>query len=424
MLGRFPRGGQRAWNVRHRAIENTLGRTIVFPSLSKRVAILGSTGSIGRSALEVIEHLGRPYRIAALSAHTQVAMLMEQARRYRPAAVALTGHPPDRDLRDELRSVGTDVYFGPEGLAEIASRQDVDIVLVAVVGAASLPAVLSAVAAGKRLALASKEALVVAGCLLVPEARRRHAEILPVDSEHSAVFQASQAGRRAEISRLILTGSGGPFLRATAAQMEDATVADALKHPTWRMGSKITVDSATMFNKALEIIEACWLFDMPPERIDVVIHPESIVHSMVEFVDGSVLAQMAPPDMRTPIQYALTYPERLPGLGRRLDLASLAALHFEQPDPRRFPALRLAYEVARVRGTAGAVLNAANEAAVAAFTQGRISFPRIAALVEETLAAHNVVPDPSLETLLEADRWAREKVGALMNRSCRSMSST
>jgi 1-deoxy-D-xylulose-5-phosphate reductoisomerase len=264
------------------------------------------------------------------------------------------------------------------------------------------------------LALANKEALVVAGSLLVPEARKRGMQILPVDSEHSAVFQAMQSGRISEVRRIILTASGGPFRNASQSEIENATVADALKHPTWQMGSKITIDSATMFNKGLELIEACWLFDLPPEKVEVVVHPESIVHSMVEFVDGSVIAQLSPPDMRTPIQYALTYPERREGISRALDLSKRFSLNFEPPDLKRFPALRLAYEVASQRHTtAGAVMNAANEVAVAAFIAGRIRFGMISRLVELTMQSCPPVAGPGLEDLLAADREARVKAEEL-----------
>jgi 1-deoxy-D-xylulose-5-phosphate reductoisomerase len=380
--------------------------------LAKRVAILGSTGSIGSNALDVIEHLGEPYRAVALSAHRQAGKLLEQARRFRPAAVAVTEESPDASLVQELRATGAEVYVGPGGMEQLVARPDVDVVLASVVGAAGLPAVLAAVRAGKTIALANKESLVVAGSLLVPEARRRGVAILPVDSEHSAIFQAMHCGRLGEVSRVILTASGGPFRNATAEEIENATLEDALKHPTWRMGSKITIDSATMFNKALELIEACWLFDLPPEKVEVVVHPESVVHSMVEFVDGSVIAQLSPPDMRTPIQYALTYPERRDGRARRLNLTEAFAWHFQPPDPRRFPALRLAYDVARMGGTAGAVLNAANEAAVAAFTAGAVPFGEISRLVELTIDRHRVrlQQNPTLADLIGADRWARETV--------------
>jgi 1-deoxy-D-xylulose-5-phosphate reductoisomerase len=376
----------------------------------KNIAILGSTGSIGCNGLDVIAALGEPYRAVALSGHRRLEKLIEQVRLHRPAAVALTDPEPEASAVEGLRELGAEVYYGPRGMVEMVQRPDVDVVLAAVVGAAGLPAVLAAVRAGKALALANKESLVVAGSLLIPEARTRGVPILPVDSEHSAVFQALQCGKGKEIRRVILTASGGPFRATSREQMERATLEDALAHPTWRMGNKITIDSATMFNKALEIIEACWLFDLPPEQVEVVIHPESIVHSMVEYVDHSIIAQLGPPDMRTPIQYALTYPERAAGISRRLDLGKAFALHFEPPDFDRFPALRLAYHVAKHGGTLGAVLNAANEAAVEAFVAGRITFGEISRLVERTIDAHRLQRDPSLDDLMEADRWARETV--------------
>jgi 1-deoxy-D-xylulose-5-phosphate reductoisomerase len=381
--------------------------------LQKRIAILGSTGSIGCNALEVIESLGAGYRAVALGAHRGVEKLVEQVRRHRPAAVSLCADAATPGVVRQLRELGAEVCPGPEGLVQLATRADVDVVLAAVVGAAGLPAVLAAVRAAKTLALANKESLVVAGSLLIPEARRRGVPILPVDSEHSAVFQALlAAGERgmANVRRVILTASGGPFRDWPKERIEAATVADALNHPTWRMGNKITIDSATMFNKALEIIEARWLFDLTPDRIEVVIHPESVVHSMVEFVDGSVVAQLSPPDMRTPIQYALTYPDRAEGIARRLDLTRAFSLRFEPPDFGRFPALRLAFDVARRGGTLGAVLNAANETAVEAFTAGKICFGEISRAVEFTIGRHSVQDNPSLDDLLEADRWARQAV--------------
>lgn len=386
--------------------------------MRKNIAILGSTGSIGCNALEVIERLGEPYRAVALSAHRQTDRLIEQVRRHRPAAVALTDDGTPLEVVNQLRGMGTEVYRGADGMAKLATRPDVDIVLAAVVGAAGLPAVLAAVRAGKTLALANKESLVVAGSLLIPEARRHGAQILPVDSEHSAVFQALQCGRISEVRRVILTASGGPFRCSSAEQIDRATLADALNHPTWRMGNKITIDSATMFNKGLEIIEACWLFDLPAEKIEVVIHPESIIHSMVEYVDGSVIAQLSPPDMRTPIQYALTYPERAGGIGRRLDLTQPFNLRFEPPDFKRFPALTIAYDVAKGGGTLGAVMNAANEAAVEAFVEGAIPFGEISRLVGLTIGQHTAKLQPSLEDLLEADRWARD---AIRNRLARQL---
>jgi 1-deoxy-D-xylulose-5-phosphate reductoisomerase len=382
--------------------------------LSKRIAILGSTGSIGCNAIEVIEHLGPPYRAVALSANTSAEKMLEQARRVRPAAVAISSERAHNGVRGELQKLGCDVYVGDAGLVEMVRRDDIDMVLAAIVGAAGLPPVLAAVQAGKALALANKESLVVAGSLLIPEAKRRRVPILPVDSEHSAVFQAMLAGRGSEVRRVILTASGGPFREWSRDQIARATPADALKHPTWSMGSKITIDSATMFNKALELIEACWLFDLPPEKVEIVIHPESIVHSMVEFVDGSVIAQLSPPDMKTPIQYALTFPERADGCGKRLDLTRPLSLHFSPPDFDRFPALRIAYDVARMGGTAGAVLNAANEVAVNAFTSGNIAFGDIVTVVETTIARHRLQLQPSLDDLLEADRAARTAASELI----------
>lgn len=385
--------------------------------MNKRIAVLGSTGSIGCNALQVIEHLGAPYSVAALSAHTQVEKLQRQIAAHRPPAVAVTDDRSADQLRSSLRESDTQLYTGPAGLVEMVQRDDIDTVLAAVVGAAGLPAVLAAVRSGKQLALANKEALVVAGSLLIPEARKHGVEILPVDSEHSAIFQAMASGRRDEVRRVILTASGGPFRDKSADEIQNATLADALAHPTWQMGSKITIDSASMFNKGLELIEACWLFDIPPEQVEIVVHPESIVHSMVEFVDGSVIAQLGPPDMRTPIQYALTWPQRKNGISRRLDLSQRFSLNFQPPDFERFPALQIAYDVARTGGTAGSVMNAANEAAVEAFMQGAITFGRIPELVADTIESHCLIRQPTLDELLQADQWARSHVSALIERN-------
>jgi len=378
--------------------------------VSKRIAILGSTGSIGCSTLEVVRHLGEPFKAVALGAHRQIDKLAEQIKWFNPAAVSLGDAALKGELESRLNGFSSPprIYTGDSGLVDVVRRDDVDIVLSAVVGAIGLPAAIAAVQAGKTLALANKESLVVAGSLLIPEARRRGVPLLPVDSEHSAIFQAMRCGRRQDVRRVILTASGGPFRTKTAEQINNATLADALNHPTWRMGNKITIDSATMFNKALELIEAVWLFDLQPKQVQIVIHPESVVHSMVEFVDGSVIAQLSPPDMKTPIQYALTYPERSEGCSRRMDWNSRFSLHFEPPDFARFPALRLAYEVAEMGGTAGAVLNAANEVAVAAFSAGKIKFGDIARIVAATINAHRLVQTPTLDDLLQADQWARQ----------------
>ena len=382
--------------------------------MSKRIAILGSTGSIGVNSLDVVQHLGPPYRVTALSAHKQVDKLLEQAKQFKPAAVAITDPESAEKAKPVLKELGIQLYLGSSGMAEMVRRDDVDIVVAAVVGAAGLPAAFAAVEAKKTLALANKESLVCAGSLLIPLAKKNNVNILPVDSEHSAVFQSMLCGHDHEIRRVILTASGGPFRTASAEQIQNATLKDALNHPTWNMGGKITIDSATMFNKGLELIEACWLFDLPPEKIDIVVHPESVVHSMVEFVDGSVIAQLSPPDMRTPIQYALTYPQRADGISRRLDLTKAFHLRFEPPDFKRFPALTIAYDVARKGGTAGVVMNAANEAAVSAFTSGKIAFGAISRLVGDTMAKHLVQPEPGLDDLLRADRWARDTVDGLV----------
>ena len=306
--------------------------------------------------------------------------------------------------------LGVELLVGPEGLEAVASRPEIDIVVAAIVGSAGLRGTWAAVAAGKTVALANKETMVVAGPLVTQLAQKTQARIVPVDSEHSAVFQALQAGRREEVKRIILTASGGPFRHHTVEQLAEVTIADALRHPTWKMGPKITIDSATMMNKALEIIEARWLFDLRPDQIDVVVHPQSIVHSLVEFIDGSVIAQLGSPDMKLPIQYALTYPRRTAGVGAALDFSERMRLDFEPPDPERFPALALGLEVARAGGTAGAVLNAANEAAVAGFLAGKLPFTEIVPSCRAVLEQHQFDPSPSLAQLLELDAWARQEV--------------
>lgn len=381
--------------------------------VTKQIAILGSTGSIGRNALRVIESLGPQYQIAALSAHSNVRLLAEQARRYKPGFVAVTNTDCLEPFRELSADLDIEILAGPEGLIQIAELEDVHTVLTAVVGAAGLPAVLAAARKGKRLAIANKEPLVIAGELLRKEAEKNDAIILPVDSEHSAVFQAMQSGQRHEVERIILTASGGPFRQASAEDIRNVTLEQALAHPVWDMGPKITIDSATMMNKALEIIEAHWLFGLPVEKIEVLIHPESIVHSLVEFVDGSVIAQLGEPDMCLPIQYALTYPSRMAGIAPRLRLEEMGKLTFERPDLQTFRALPLAYEVARTGGTAAVVFNAANEAAVEEFLAGRTKFVNIIELVEHCLDKHDMKTTVSLDELLEADAWARRQVTEL-----------
>ncbi len=386
----------------------------------KQIAILGSTGSIGRNALRVIDALGPGYQVFALSAHSNVGLLAEQTGRYKPKFVAVTNSDYAEQLRELVGGSEVEVLAGAEGLTEIAKLEEVDIVLTAVVGAAGLPAVLAAAKCGKQLAIANKEPLVVAGQLLVSEAKKNGGTILPVDSEHSAIFQAMQSGTREEVNKIILTASGGPFRGAAVEDIQDVTLEQALAHPVWDMGPKITVDSATMMNKAFEIIEAHWLFDMPVDKIEVLIHPESIVHSLVEFVDGSVIAQLGEPDMCLPIQYALTYPQRVEGIARRLRLEEIGKLTFEKPDFATFRALPLAYEVARTGGAAAAVFNAANEAAVEEFLAGGIEFVNIIELIEHCLNKHDVKRSASLEELFEADAWARQEVRAKVRKGIRT----
>jgi 1-deoxy-D-xylulose-5-phosphate reductoisomerase len=383
----------------------------------RRIAILGSTGSIGKNALRVIDSLNSScekektrYEVVALSAHSSVELLAEQVRRYKPRFVAITNADYFEQLRDLIGDLDVEILAGPEGLTEIAQLEDVDIVLTAVVGAAGLPAVLSAAQAGKTLAIANKEPLVIAGELLMQTVKASGGLILPVDSEHSAIFQAMQAGKHDEVSKIILTSSGGPFRKMSPEEIENVTLEQALSHPVWDMGPKITVDSATMMNKALEVIEAHWLFDMPVDKIEILIHPESIVHSLVEFVDGSLIALLGRPDMCLPIQYALTYPVRVAGIAEHLQLDELGKLTFERPNVETFCALTLGFEVARTGGTAAVVFNAANEAAVEEFLAGRIKFVRIVELIEYCLNKHNVKRRVSLEELLEADGWARREV--------------
>jgi 1-deoxy-D-xylulose-5-phosphate reductoisomerase len=381
--------------------------------MTKNIAILGSTGSIGTNALRVIDALGPEYRVAALTAHSNAELLTEQVRQYRPQVAAMTNGDCPEQLLSAARELGVEVLCGPDSLVQVAELEDVDIVLTAVVGAAGLPSVLAAANRGKTLAIANKEPLVIAGELLTAAVRDSGGQILPIDSEHSAIFQAMQAGRRDEVARIVLTSSGGPFRQAGSDQIENVSVEEALAHPTWDMGPKITIDSATMMNKALEVIEARWLFDMPVEKIEVLIHPESIVHSMVEFVDGSIIAQLGRPDMCLPIQYALTYPARVAGIAERLELDRIGTLTFEKPDMERFRALALGYEVISAGGTAPVVFNAANEAAVQEFLAGRIKFVTIVELIERCLDRHNISSVTCLDELLEVDTWARSQVAQL-----------
>jgi 1-deoxy-D-xylulose-5-phosphate reductoisomerase len=374
------------------------------------VAILGSTGSIGVNCLDVIGHLGDRLQAWGLSAHRKWQALFEQAERCQARCVVVTD-PESAVEADRSRLNGrTRFLSGTDGVVALASDPQVDVVVCAIVGAAGLEGTWAALEAGKTVGVANKETLVMAGPLVMELARKNNATLLPIDSEHSAIFQAMRSGQPHEVERVVLTASGGPFRGKSLADLAEVSVEDALRHPTWRMGPKITIDSATLMNKALEIVEARWLFDLPPEKIEVILHPQSIIHSFVEFTDGSVLAQLSPPDMRLPIQYALTYPERMPGPAKRLNWREMGAWHFEQPDHETFTALQLGYEVARRGGTCGAVLNAANEAAVGRFLAGQLRFLDITRTCRAVLDHHHYSARPTLAELHAADRWARQEV--------------
>jgi 1-deoxy-D-xylulose-5-phosphate reductoisomerase len=384
--------------------------------MKKNIAIFGSTGSIGTNALRVIQSLGSDYEVVSLSAHNNIKLLAEQVKKFRPQTVILTNPAKIDEFKKMLGETNVEILVGSDGLSAAAADKNTNVVIAAVVGSAGLEAILAAAKAGKILAIANKEPLVIAGELLTKIAAENNAKILPIDSEHSAVFQALQAGEAKEVGRIILTASGGPFRGATAEEIKNATLQQALAHPTWNMGKKITIDSATMMNKALEIIEAKWLFDVPVEKIEVIVHPESIIHSMVEFVDGSVIAQMSPPDMCLPIQYALTFPHRVKGITKHLKLEEIGKLTFEKPDMEVFRALAIGYQVAKTGGTAAAVFNAANEAAVEEFLAGNIKFVNIIEHIERCLDIHNVKMNATLEELLSADNWARNEVKKCLNR--------
>lgn len=391
----------------------------------KGVAILGSTGSIGCNTLRVIDALGaKRFRVVALGAGRNVELLAEQVVSYLPELVSVETEAAAHELRAELFQRNIDlprIVIGEAGLCEIATHPQADCIVSATVGAVGFVPTLRALECGKRVALANKETLVMAGELMTRAAQASGAELLPVDSEHNALHQCLRGERRGEVRRIVLTASGGPFRTRSKAEMQQATVSDALRHPTWEMGAKITIDSATLMNKGLEVIEARWLFGYSADQIGIVVHPESVVHSMIELVDGSVIAQMGVTDMRHAIQYALTYPERHSCELPPLDLTSLAALHFEAPDLDRFPCISLAYRALRVGGTLPAAMNAANEEAVKAFIEERIRLTDIPRVIEATMDFHSPQPVSSLETVLETDRSARTsaiaEIEKLVNKS-------
>jgi 1-deoxy-D-xylulose-5-phosphate reductoisomerase len=383
------------------------------------VSILGSTGSIGQSTLSVIESLKDRFHVGGLAAGRDLTTLAEQVGKYRPALVSVANQHDVGALRDRLRDSGVDpfpeIVWGEEGLIAVACQGGVDIVVSATVGAVGFLPTYKALSAGRRVCLANKETLVMAGELMTRAARESGAELLPVDSEHNALHQCMRGEQVREVKQLILTASGGPFRNSTLEQLQRATVEEALAHPTWQMGSKITIDSATLMNKGLEVIEAGWLFGFTADRISVAVHPQSIVHSMIEMVDGSIIAQLGITDMRLMIQYALTYPERLPTALPALGIDKLSKLEFFEPDLKRFPCLRLAYDAMREGGTMPAAMSAANEIAVAAFLERRIGFMGIPATIAATMEAHRTAPCSSIEAVIDADRWARSYAHAFLS---------
>jgi 1-deoxy-D-xylulose-5-phosphate reductoisomerase len=381
----------------------------------RTIALLGSTGSIGISTLDVVRQFPERFKVYGLVAGENLKRLASQIEEFAPSCVAIKNEEDIPRLRKLLRSHRMEVLCGEPGAAAISTASEVDIVVAAIVGAAGLMPTLAAVQAGKEVALANKEALVMAGEIFVNAAKQKGVRLFPVDSEHSAIFQCLQGNRREDVDKLILTASGGPFLRTPLKLLDRVTVAQALRHPNWKMGRKITIDSATMMNKGLEVVEARWEFDMDPDRIDVVIHPQSVVHSMVRYQDGSIIAQLGVPDMRIPIAYALTYPHRLKGGWKPLELTQHGELNFLPVDSRRFPALQLAYAALKEGGTMAAVLNAANEVAVSAFLERKIGFRGIHRLIDKTMQGHVPRHPRQVDEILEVDRWAREKAASFIH---------
>jgi 1-deoxy-D-xylulose-5-phosphate reductoisomerase len=377
--------------------------------MKKTISVLGSTGSIGVQTLEAARNLG--INICALTANRNIDLLEQQARQFKPELISIESSNDAMELKKRLTGLDIEVMYGLEGLKAAAAMESADTIVVSIVGIAGLIPTMDAIRSGKNIALANKETLVTAGSIVMSEAEKYGVSIFPIDSEHSAIFQCLAANRREDAKRILLTASGGPFRGRSKRELVDVTASQALRHPNWSMGNKITIDSATLMNKGLEVIEARWLFDFEPERIKVVVHPQSIIHSMVEYVDGSIMAQLGPPDMRIPIQLALTWPERSSNSFSRLDLFSCGSLTFEEPDTDTFGCLRLAFEAIKIGGTMPAVMNGANEAAVDLFLKGRISFLNISEIIERVMLSHTVNTMPCLDDIIEADRWARGMVG-------------
>lgn len=380
----------------------------------RQISILGSTGSIGRNALKVVDKLGQELNIKYLSAHSDADEIIAQALRFRPEAIVLVDDDAAKKAEISLKNSNIDVLSGRDGLLDIASRSDVDLLLNGIVGGAGMEPTLIAVRAGVNVALSNKESMVMAGDLITREKNKSGVDIFPVDSEHSAIWQCLQGERLEEVRKVILTGSGGPFRTRNRASFSTITVKEALKHPNWSMGRKITIDSATMMNKGLEVIEAKWLFDLSPEQIDIIVHPQSIIHSMVEFNDGSVKAQLGVPDMKIPIQYAITYPHHANISWEALDLIKVGKLSFEKPDLERFPSIRIAFDALKEGGSTTAVLNMANDITVALFLDGKIGFMDIPAIVENVCGSHTYREHPTLNDIIELEAWVRDFIQTLL----------
>lgn len=378
----------------------------------KRLTILGSTGSVGRNALDIVSSNMNCFKVAVLTAGSNVDLLEKQIKTFSPEVVALADTTAAKELKRRLgrkHSSSLHILSGNKGITDAAAYKESDFVLSAIVGSAGLAPTLSAIRAGKTIGLANKESLVMAGELIIEESKRYGIKILPVDSEHSAIFQCIEGYRKSDILRIILTASGGPFADKNMCDLHHITPADALKHPRWKMGKKISIDSATLMNKGLEVIEAHFLFGIPPQKIDILIHPQSIIHSMVEFLDRSYIAQLSIPDIKGPIAYALTYPKRLKNIMNELDFNSIESLTFKKPDMKCFPCLSYAYMALEVGGTMPTVINAANEIAVNDFLKGMITFPNIPLVIKKTMDQHNLISEIGLDVILEADKWARKK---------------
>ncbi len=381
----------------------------------KKIGILGSTGSIGTQTLEIVRAYSEDLKVTVLAAGSNVSLMEAQVREFQPEVAVMWSREAANDLRIKIADLGIPVLSGMEGLLEVSVHDNMDVLVTALVGMIGIRPTIAAIKAGKDIALANKETLVTAGHIIMPLAKEYGVSILPVDSEHSAIFQSMQGEKRSQVSKILLTASGGPFRGRKLEDIKNMQVEDALKHPNWSMGRKITIDSATLANKGLEVIEAKWLFDVSLDQVQVVVHPQSIIHSMVEYVDGGIMAQLGTPDMKLPIQYALFYPDRRPLDGKRVNFYELGQMTFEKPDMETFRALKLAYESARIGGSMPTVFNAANEKAVALFLDKKISFLQIPELIEECMQHHNMIAAPSVEEILEAEKQAYEYINYKMN---------